>query len=56
MTNRRSSFMKYYFYKFEFLDGKEFIATCLLADNLEVILSLIYDKNIDTKFKLFPSI
>jgi hypothetical protein len=55
-TNGRNSFTNYFYHKFIFKDGVDIIATCLLADDLEVILSLIYNKKVETSFKLFPSV
>jgi hypothetical protein len=55
-TNARHSFTNYYFYKFVFNDNVDLIITCLLANDLEIMLGLIYDKETESKFKLFPSV
>ena len=55
-TNTRHSFTNYYYYKFTFNDNVDLIITCLLANDLEIILSLVYDNKIESKFELLPSV
>lgn len=55
-TNGKISFTNYFYYKFVLTDGTELIVTCLLANDLQIILRLIYANEIQTSFKFFPSI
>ncbi|HVM89925.1 MAG TPA: hypothetical protein VMT76_17185 [Puia sp.] len=50
------SFANYFYYKLKFKDGVELVITCLLADDLDGLFSLIFDKRIDINKKTFPSI
>ena len=50
----KNSFRKYFYYKLIFNDGVELIVTCLLADDLEIILIPIYHKEIEQCFRIFP--
>ena len=52
----KNSFRKYFYYKLIFNDGVELIVTCLLADDLEIILIPIYHKEIEKRFRIFPSV
>jgi len=56
VTNARHSFTNYYYYIFVFNDKSELAITCLLANDLEIFLSAIFNSKIETRFKLFPSI